>query len=328
MLTLDTISIEYQARLLLDKISLQLASNEILCLLGTSGSGKTTLLRIIAGLEQGYSGYVRFAGTEIDKLPPYKRNFGLMFQDYALFPHMTVFENVAFGLKMKGMSSSRIQSRVADMLELTGLQSFGNREISRLSGGEKQRVALARSLAPAPDLLMLDEPLGALDAALRERLLDETREIIKSIGISAIYVTHDQQEAYAMADRIAILHEGKIEQIDTPVTLYKHPRTAFAAEFIGLHNIIATDVYRDLFPFIETPKMLLHPDGLRVQAGGEIQGKLISSKFYGDRIDLHVMTNRGCLIKLTVPSEQHASYQPGMTLEIMVDRKMVLPLLR
>lgn len=326
MLTLDQISIEYQTRPLLDHISLTLGENEILCLLGTSGSGKTTLLRIIAGLEDGYRGDVLFRGNRINHLPPHRRNFSLMFQDYALFPHMNVFENVAFGLRMKGIKALEVEKRVTEMLDMIGLQEFRKREISRLSGGEKQRVALARSLATRPDLLMLDEPLGALDAALREHLLDETRQIIRNLGIGTIYVTHDQQEAYAIADRIAILNQGRMEQIDTPLQVYKRPRTRFVAEFLGLQNVVRADVFQDRLPLVKTRFALLHPDGLHVADQGQLTGRVIHSKFRGDQITVQVMTDEGIMLHFGIPSTRQAEIVVGEPLRIAVDPDYVVPL--
>jgi ABC-type Fe3+/spermidine/putrescine transport system ATPase subunit len=193
-------------------VSLEAAEGEIVCLLGPSGCGKTTLLRVIAGLEVPERGDVIFDGRSVRDVPVHRRGFGLMFQDFALFPHLDVARNAAFGLRMMGIPAAERQRRVQEVLSLVGLAGFERRDVAKLSGGEKQRVALARSLAPNPRLLMLDEPLGSLDAALRERLVIEIREIIKQVGRAALYVTHDQHEAFAIADRIIIMNEGRFEQ--------------------------------------------------------------------------------------------------------------------
>ncbi|MEP7188837.1 MAG: ABC transporter ATP-binding protein [Roseiflexaceae bacterium] len=219
-------------------VSLSAAPGAIVCLLGPSGCGKTTLLRVIAGLEQADSGAITFAGHPIDGLPVHMRGFGLMFQDYALFPHRDVAGNVAFGLRMRSETREQIAARVAEMLDLVGLAGYDRRRVYELSGGERQRVALARSLAPSPRLLMLDEPLGALDRALRERLLDELRTILTRVGVTSLYVTHDQAEAFAIADWLVLMNDGLIEQQGPPEAVYRQPATRFAARFLGLSNLI------------------------------------------------------------------------------------------
>jgi ABC-type Fe3+/spermidine/putrescine transport system ATPase subunit len=221
-----------------DDISFAVDEGEIVCLLGPSGCGKTTLLRIIAGLETADAGQVRFDGHDIQDVPVHRRNFGLMFQDYALFPHKNVFENVAFGLRMLRLPRAEVEVRVREILELVGLSGFEKRDVNLLSGGEQQRVALARSLAPRPRLLMLDEPLGSLDRTLRERLMNELRDILKGVGVTAIYVTHDQEEAFAVADRVVIMNHGRKVQEGTPRDVYQHPTTEFAARFLGLTNLL------------------------------------------------------------------------------------------
>ncbi len=224
-------------------ITFGVSQGAIVALLGPSGSGKSTLLRCIAGLEQPDRGAIWFDGQRIDTVPPHARGFGLMFQQYALFPHRTVAENVAFGLRMQGWPRDRIQQRVAEMLALVGLEGYESRDVLDLSGGEQQRVALARSLAPQPRLLMLDEPLGALDRALRDRLLDEVRGILKHVGVTALYVTHDQQEAFAVGDWLVLLHEGRIVQQGMPEMVYRRPETPFAAQFFGIENMLQVERY-------------------------------------------------------------------------------------
>jgi ABC-type Fe3+/spermidine/putrescine transport system ATPase subunit len=220
-------------------LSLTIEEGEIVCLLGPSGCGKTTLLRLIAGLEQPDSGGVWLNGRDITAIPPHQRGFGMMFQDFALFPHKNVFGNIAFGLQTRGDNMQQIQERVGEMLALLDLSGLGERSIEQLSGGEQQRVALARALAPRPRLLMLDEPLGALDRALRERLMLEVRQILKQVGVTAVTVTHDQTEAFAVADRIVVMNKGKIEQIGTPQAIYERPLSPFVARFLGFHNLLA-----------------------------------------------------------------------------------------
>ncbi len=221
-----------------DDVSLTVNQGEIVCLLGPSGCGKTTLLRLIAGLETADSGTIRFEGQDLAGVPVHQRKFGLMFQDYALFPHKNVAQNVAFGLQMAHLDREAIQERVRQELALVGLAELGEREISALSGGEQQRVALARSLAPSPRLLLLDEPLGSLDRALRERLMNELRTILKQVGVTAITVTHDQQEAFALADKIVVMQAGRALQVGPPEEVYRHPASPAVARFLGLTNLL------------------------------------------------------------------------------------------
>jgi ABC-type Fe3+/spermidine/putrescine transport system ATPase subunit len=236
MLTISQIHKSYADTEVLRGVSLELAAGTITALLGPSGCGKTTLLRVVAGLERADRGEILFGGTRIDGVPSHLRGFGMMFQDYALFPHMDVAANVAFGLRMHGLSRVQIAVRVAEILDLVGLVGYGRRRVFELSGGERQRVALARALAPAPRLLMLDEPLAALDRELRERLQDELRTVLRRVGVMAIYVTHDQEEAFALADHVALLNAGRLEQFGPPEAIYRHPASLWAARFLGLRN--------------------------------------------------------------------------------------------
>ena len=248
-------------------IDLSIAQGETVCLLGPSGCGKTTLLRIIAGLEQPDAGRVFFEGRDITATPAHRRGFGLMFQDYALFPHLSVSDNIAFGLRMRGWSGPDIAARVSELLKLVELEGYGGRKIYELSGGQQQRVALARSLAPKPPLLMLDEPLGSLDRALRDQLLAELRRLLLQLHQTALYVTHDQIEAFAVADRVVLMNEGRIEQVATPSALYLEPATPFAAKFLGFKNILQarvvelapTPVLRTTFGLLQPPSL---PPGL------------------------------------------------------------------
>jgi len=232
----------YEGTPLLKGISFEVTSEEVLCLLGRSGSGKSTLLRIIAGIEEADSGSVLWDGIDLKDTPTHLRHFGLMFQDYALFPHRDVGENVAFGLRMQGVRGQELDERVNAALEQVNMSQFIHRRVTDLSGGEQQRVALARALAPSPRLLMLDEPLAALDRALRAQLQEELRDVLQRTGIPAIYVTHDQDEALALGDRMALLNEGEIVQIGCPETLYRWPKNVWAAKFLGMQNFFSGQI--------------------------------------------------------------------------------------
>jgi len=242
MLEVHHIFKTYEGKPLLNDISFKVDTGETVCLLGASGSGKSTLLRIIAGLEDPDSGFVSFNDTDLTSTPPHLRDFGLVFQDYALFPHLNVNKNVAFGLKMRRLPQDEIIRRVANSLEMVNLNGFGFRRVTDLSGGEQQRVALARALATNPRLMMFDEPLGALDRTLREDLLNELRRILHQTNIPAIYVTHDQEEAFTIADRVLILHEGEILREGTPADVWAKPDSVFVAGFLGLGNVFSGEV--------------------------------------------------------------------------------------
>lgn len=216
-----------------DRVSLTIKEGEFFSLLGPSGSGKTTCLRLIAGFEQPTSGSIRIQGQEAAGLPPYQRDVNTVFQDYALFPHMSVLENIAYGLMVKGVAKNERLSRAREALNSVALADYGERKPSQLSGGQRQRVALARALVNRPRVLLLDEPLGALDLKLREQMQTELKKLQRQLGITFIFVTHDQSEALSMSDRVAVFSKGRIEQVDTPQKLYMQPETAFVAEFVG-----------------------------------------------------------------------------------------------
>lgn len=226
-------------------VSLSIGAGEFVTLLGPSGSGKTTLLKILAGFETVSKGEIRLGGRDITELKPEARNFGLVFQGYALFPHMTVRENIAYPLKVRRMARDAVEARVKEMLDLVQLARFIDRKPSELSGGQQQRVALARALAFKPEVLLLDEPMSALDKKLRVDLQEELRQIHQSLGTTFINVTHDQEEAMHMSDRIAVMNHGRIEQFDTAFSLYRHPGTRFVADFIGKSNIFSGELTRE-----------------------------------------------------------------------------------
>jgi ABC-type Fe3+/spermidine/putrescine transport system ATPase subunit len=240
MLSVRAITKDYDGAPLLRGVSLEAAAGEVVCLLGPSGCGKSTLLRIIAGIEAQEGGEIWFDGARIDNTPAHARGFGMMFQDGALFPHLSAADNIGFGLRMRGEAPAARQARIHELLDLVGLPGFGPRKVYTLSGGERQRIALARTLAPEPRLLMLDEPLSALDRELHDRLLDELGQILVRAGrgVTTLYVTHDQQEAFALADRIIVMREGLVAQAGTPDEIYRAPASTDVARFLGFTNLL------------------------------------------------------------------------------------------
>jgi spermidine/putrescine transport system ATP-binding protein len=233
---------QFGARMVLRQLSLQIASGEFLTLLGESGSGKTTLLRLVAGFEQPTSGEISMNGERLDNLPPYRRRVNTVFQHYALFPHLSVEENVAYGLRVTGVRAAEISSRVADALGMVKMQEYAAARPAKLSGGQQQRVALARALVNRPQLLLLDEPLSALDANLRKQMQGELKSLQRELGITFLFVTHDQEEAMALSDRIALLKDGSLEQVASPREIYARPATAYTAQFIGQTNLLRAEV--------------------------------------------------------------------------------------
>ena len=246
LLEVRQIAKRFSSRKVLKSISLQVASGEFLTLLGESGSGKTTLLRLIAGFEQPTSGEIWMNGARLDSLPPYKRRVNTVFQHYALFPHLSVADNVAYGLRVTGTAASEIPSRVAAALRMVKMQDYAAARPAKLSGGQQQRVALARALINRPQLLLLDEPLSALDANLRKQMQGELKSLQRELGITFLFVTHDQAEAMALSDRIALLKDGALEQVASPREIYARPATSYTAEFIGQTNLLHAEVTQGL----------------------------------------------------------------------------------
>ena len=289
----------------LNGISFELAKGEIVALLGPSGCGKSTLLSIIAGLEKAESGEITWKGISIQGLPAHQRGFGLMFQDYALFPHKNVADNISFGLEMSKWARGEIKQRVSGVLDLIGLHGYELRDVSTLSGGEQQRVALARSLAPYPKLLMLDEPLGSLDRVLRERLLLDLRALLREMNQTVLYVTHDQEEAFAIADCVVVMDAGQAVQISEPQTLYRQPETPLVARFLGLTNLLPGFIQKGRHGWVletvlgEQPyqgnkqgsvTVLLRPDGMRIDESGPatLRGQIVDHTFRGEFLSLDV----------------------------------------
>jgi spermidine/putrescine transport system ATP-binding protein len=246
LLEVRAIAKRFGTRDVLKNISLNIASGEFLTLLGESGSGKTTLLRLIAGFEQPTAGEIWMAGERLDTLPPYKRRVNTVFQNYALFPHLNVRDNVAYGLRVRGVPNNEIAGRVDEALKMVKMTEFAGARPSRLSGGQQQRIALARALVNRPQLLLLDEPLSALDASLRKQMQSELKALQREIGITFLFVTHDQEEAMALSDRIALLRDGALEQVASPREIYAHPATAYTAQFIGQTNLLRGEIRRSI----------------------------------------------------------------------------------
>ncbi len=244
--TFNNVSRHYGAVKAVDAVSFEIRQGEFFAMLGPSGSGKTTSLRLIAGFEQPTDGHVYVHGADMNGVPPYDRDVNTVFQDYALFPHMNVLDNVAYGLMIRKVPTAERRRQAEEMLEMVALSGFGGRKPSQLSGGQRQRVALARALVNHPKVLLLDEPLGALDLKLREQMQVELKAIQRRVGITFVYVTHDQGEALSMSDRVAVFNQGKIEQLASPTELYESPATAFVAGFVGVSNLLDGAVARDI----------------------------------------------------------------------------------
>jgi ABC-type Fe3+/spermidine/putrescine transport system ATPase subunit len=323
-------------------IDLDVSEGEIACLLGPSGCGKTTLLRIISGLESPDRGSVVFDGTNVLSVPVHQRGFGLMFQDYALFPHQDVTSNVAFGLRMQKLPSVEIDRRVEQVLSLVNLEGLAHRDVNQLSGGEQQRVALARSLAPQPRLLMLDEPIGALDRALRDRLLDELRHILKQVGVTVIYVTHDQSEAFAIADRVILMNDGRVVQAGTPETVYRHPANVWAARFLGMRNLlsgewIAPGAVRTAIGMLDVGgcgegslTVLIRPEAALVgqsDEGTTIEGTLLSRSFRGVLTQVTIECTSGIVLAFDVPAAAGIP-EPGQPIALTLRHEGIVCLAR
>ena len=336
-LELEHINFSAGGRQILRDVSLRVQNGETVALLGPSGSGKTTLLRVVAGLEHAASGSVRFDGVEMRGIPAHGRGFGMMFQDHALFPHLNVAKNVEFGLRRGGGDARGKAARRAEVLELVGLSGFEQRSLEKLSGGERQRVALARSLAPQPRLLMLDEPLGSLDRGLRERLAADLREILTTLQVTALYVTHDQFEAFTVADRIAILDAGQIVRIDTPRGIWDEPQTEFVAHFLGFENIIGGVRAADgawqttLGTFLPEGSsttggaLLLRTEGANlVSAPGQnvATGTVTAARFRGGSTEVTIRGGDEELV-FDVPSAT-AAPEPGSLVHVAIPRAQVL----
>jgi putative spermidine/putrescine transport system ATP-binding protein len=299
-----------------DRISIDIADGEFFSLLGPSGSGKTTCLRLIAGFEQPDTGSIRIHGVEARGLPPYQRDVNTVFQDYALFPHMNVLENVAYGLMVKGVAKSSRLAAAEESLAMVALGGFGARKPAQLSGGQRQRVALARALINRPRVLLLDEPLGALDLKLREQMQSELKKLQRQLAITFIFVTHDQGEALSMSDRVAVFNAGSIQQVDTPRNLYARPATAFVAEFVGtanvLRNQLAQRIGGSIGPFAIRPEHARLGNGTSLASDEvEVSGLLQDIQYQGAATRYEITLENGQNFTVSRANDQS---QPGESL--------------
>ena len=305
IVSLRDIVVEFDGQRILDGLNLDIHDKEFVTLLGSSGCGKTTTLRLIAGFLEPNSGKVLLKGQDITGVPPYKRPVNTVFQKYALFPHLNVFENVAFGLRLKKMDEETIRRKVRNMLEVVGLKGFERRSISQMSGGQQQRVAIARSLVNEPEILLLDEPLGALDLKLRKEMQLELKRLQREMNITFIYVTHDQEEALTMSDTVVVMNKGNIQQIGSPQDIYNEPRNAFVAKFIGDSNIVDGIMEKDFlvsfggqefacvdrgFKPREPVQVVVRPEDVDIvpPSAGKLTGLVREVIFKGVHFEMHV----------------------------------------
>jgi putative spermidine/putrescine transport system ATP-binding protein len=321
----------------LDGLTLHIEPGELVALLGPSGCGKTTALRILAGLDEATSGTVLVGGRDVGSVPANKRDMGMVFQAYSLFPHLTVLDNVAFGLKMRGKAKADRLSRAADMLDLVGLGAHKNKYADELSGGQQQRVALARALAIRPGVLLLDEPLSALDAKVRVQLRDEIRRVQLEVGTTTLFVTHDQEEALAVADRVGVMSQGKLEQLAAPADLYANPATPFVAEFVGLNNQVPAEVSQGRAQLLGTsvPTLagsvgsgegtaLVRPESITVTADTEGVARVSSVAFLGPISRVYVELPDGAVLHAQLASAAAAAFSPGDPVRVGVQPAPVL----
>ncbi len=303
MLRVESVTVRFDGKEALTEASLDVADGEVVTVLGPSGSGKSTLLRVIAGLQAPDEGRVVLDGVDLTAVPPHRRGVGLVFQDHALFPHRDVLGNVSFGLRMRGDLAEAIAARTVELLELVGLAGFERRSVGTLSGGEQQRVALARALAPAPRLLLLDEPLGSLDRRLRDRLLDDLSQLFDQLDVTAVYVTHDQTEAFTLGDRVAVMRAGGVVQTASPDELWAHPLDEDVARFLGIANVSGAEVIR--------------PEAVTVRrAVGSGNGVVERAVRVGPVVRLRVRLDEGRVLEAVVASVEHPASGDRVDVEV------------
>ena len=341
-ISIEKITKKYGSTYALDHVDLEIRSGEFLTLLGPSGSGKTTLLTVLAGFTRPDGGSVRFGDAEMVCVPPHQRDVGMVFQNYALFPHMTVAENVAYPLKIRGVKGLQAQERVERSLEMVRLGGYGKRGIDQLSGGQKQRVALARAMVFEPRIMLMDEPLSALDKQLREHMQIELRQLHEKLGMTTVYVTHDQREALTMSDRIAVINFGQIMQLDTPRAIYERPLNKFVAEFIGESTFVPVQIEKGIARFSNfsfktlhhdsrhgSALLMLRPERLKVLGEqehlkaefNEFSAQLVHVVYQGDSSLLEVKLPNEAVVQVRMPSielQNHQNLLPGALLRIAV----------
>ena len=329
-ITLDALRVSYHGNVVLKPLTLTIEPGEVLALIGPSGSGKTTVLRAIAGFVQPAGGRILLGDTDITHLPPYQRGLGMVVQNYALFPHMKVEDNVAFGLRAQKQSKAQIAERVQEALKIVGMADYASRYPHQLSGGQRQRVAIARALVNQPRVLLLDEPLGALDLKLREQMQLELKKLQQALGITFIFVTHDQGEALSMSDRVAVFNNGRIEQVDAPQDLYLRPKTAFVAGFVGTANVFSSEQAHKLCAMAGT--WSLRPEHIRLNVAGEIQteGVVQAVQYQGaaTRVELKLANGEKLLVS-QANSDGHAALNAppvGQTVLASWSRAAMVPL--
>jgi iron(III) transport system ATP-binding protein len=337
-ITLEKLGKKFGEVKAVDEVSFKIRDGEFFFILGSSGCGKTTLLRLIAGFYTPEGGSLRFGGSEVNNVPPNRRNTGMVFQNYALWPHMTVFDNVAYGLKVRKMPTDETRREVENILETVRMQEYAQRFPNQLSGGQQQRVALARALVIKPDILLMDEPLSNLDAKLRMELRDEIKRIQRETNVTALYVTHDQKEAMAMADRIAVMKDGKILQVDSPREVYSRPQSRFVAAFMGEVNRISGKVIErgDGFVKIETAlgilvskniygkfntgdsvEAMVRPESMTITSDGDFnrfEGVVESSIYLGQVEEFFIKSKNDINIKMITQVSTQREYKPGESL--------------
>jgi thiamine transport system ATP-binding protein len=310
VLRAEALTVRFEGKVALDGASLDVDDGEVVTILGPSGCGKTTLLRVVAGLQEPDSGRVLLDGADLAGVPPHRRGIGLVFQDHALFPHRDVVGNVAFGLRMRGDSPGAVSRRTSELLELMGLSGLEHRSVGSLSGGEQQRVALARALAPAPRVLLLDEPLGSLDRRLRDRLLDDLGRLFDELDVTAIYVTHDGTEAFTLGDRVAVMRAGQIVQVATPDELWAQPHDADVARFLGIANVDGDEAIR--------------PEAVSVHASADGVGVVESAVRTGPVARLVVRLDDGRVLEAVVASLEHPV--AGDRVDVRIDPRGIVRL--
>lgn len=337
-IAIENLTVEYAGHAVLDGLSLTIENGAFFTLLGPSGCGKTTLLRTIAGFLPASKGRIAFAGRDVTGLPAHKRDIGMVFQDYALFPNRSVFENVAYGLRARKVAEAELRARVGDALERVGLSAFGARLPAALSGGQRQRVALARALVIKPQVLLMDEPLSNLDAKLRVQIRETIRELQQESGITTVFVTHDQEEALAMSDRIGVMDRGRLRQIGTPAEIYRMPASGYVADFVGGANVLAVNgpadgdgvtlpfgtlaVTRRLSP-ADKAVIAIRPEDIafasQTDGRNHFPATIISRSFLGEKTAYRVALAGGLTLLVHRPSEQDDGLAPGASCILSID---------